>query len=39
VSYLLLADEHVFKCQSWDGLVDRLLWAREQRYRQAKGRR
>ena len=30
MSYLLLADGHLFKCQSWDGLVDKLVWARDQ---------
>lgn len=33
MSYLLLADDHVFKCRSWDGLVDLLVWARGQEYR------
>jgi hypothetical protein len=39
VSYLLLADQHVFSCPNWDALVDRLVWARGQGYATAKARR
>ncbi len=38
MSYLLLADDHVFKCRSWDGLADKLVWAHDQGYQSAKAR-
>jgi hypothetical protein len=38
VGYLLLADSRTYGCRSWDELVDRLLWAREQGFGQAKAR-
>jgi hypothetical protein len=30
VGYLLLADSHTYVCRTWDDLVGRLLWARDQ---------
>ena len=39
MSYLLLADDHVFKCRSWDGLADKLVWPHDQGYQSAKARR
>jgi hypothetical protein len=30
VGYRLLADSRTYGCGTWDDLVDRLLWAREQ---------
>jgi hypothetical protein len=38
VGYLLLADSRTYGCRSWDDLVDRLLWAREQGFSAAKAR-
>jgi hypothetical protein len=38
VTYLLLADSHTFRCESWNELVAKLVWARENGYRQAKAR-
>jgi hypothetical protein len=38
VGYLLLADSHTYVCGTWDDLVGRLLWAREQGFVKAKAR-
>lgn len=37
--YLLLADQHVYRCRTCDALVDKLVWGRDQRYATAKARR
>jgi len=39
VSYLLLADSHIFVCRSWDDLAARLVLARQEGYVTAKARR
>ncbi len=39
MSYLLLADSHIFKCRTWDALAAKLVWARGEGYRVAKARR
>jgi hypothetical protein len=39
VPYLLVADHSVYRCRSWDQLVERLVWAHRQGYRSAKARR
>jgi hypothetical protein len=39
VAYVLLADSHVFRCRTWNELVVKLAWARENGYRQAQARR
>lgn len=36
--YLLLADQHTYRCRNWDQLVGRLVWARGNGYRTAKAR-
>lgn len=38
VGYLLLTDSHTYVCRTWDDLVGRLLWAREQGCVEAKAR-
>jgi hypothetical protein len=38
VGDLLLADSHIYVCRTWDHLVGRLLWAREQGCVKAKAR-
>ena len=38
VGYLLLADSHIYVCRTWEDLVGRLLWAREQGFVKAKAR-
>jgi hypothetical protein len=38
VAYLLLTDDEVFACRSFDGLAAKLLWAREQGYTEVKAR-
>jgi hypothetical protein len=38
VAYLLLADSHTFRCKSWNELVAKPVWARENGYRQAQAR-
>jgi hypothetical protein len=38
VGYLLLADSNTYVCRSWDDLVGRLLWAREQGFVKARAR-
>jgi hypothetical protein len=35
---LLFADSHTYVCRSWDDLVGRLLWARDQGFVKAKAR-
>jgi hypothetical protein len=37
--YLLLADSHTYVCRTWDDLMARLVWAREQGYASAQARR
>ena len=37
--YLLLADEHTYRCRNRDQLVQRLVWAHKNGYRAAKARR
>jgi hypothetical protein len=39
VPYLLLADDHTYRCRHWDQLVERLVWAHQNGYRTAKERR
>ena len=39
MSYLLLADSHIFVCRTWDELAARLVWARQEGYAKAKARR
>jgi hypothetical protein len=39
VAYLLQADDHIYRCRSWDQLAERLLWAHRQGFRSAKARR
>jgi hypothetical protein len=36
--YLLVADDHTYVCRGWDALAQRLAWAREQGYKNAKAR-
>ena len=36
--YMLLAAKHSYGCRTWDDLVDRLVWARDQGYTSAKAR-
>jgi hypothetical protein len=38
VGYVLLADSHTYVCRTWDDLVGRLLWVREQGFVKAKAR-
>jgi hypothetical protein len=38
VGFLLLADSRTYVCRTWDDLVSRLLWAREQGCVKAKAR-
>ena len=38
-SYLLLAENSVYHCRSWDDLAERLVWAHRERFRSAKARR
>jgi hypothetical protein len=38
VAYLLLTDDEVFACRSFDGLAAKLLWAREQGHTEVKAR-
>jgi hypothetical protein len=38
VAYLLLTDDKVFACRSFDGLAAKLLWARERGYTEVKAR-
>jgi hypothetical protein len=38
VGYLLLADSHTYVCRTWEDLVGRLLWAREQGFVKPKAR-
>jgi hypothetical protein len=35
----VLADSHTFVCRPWDDLAARLVWARQEGYRNAKARR
>ena len=37
--YLLLADDHTYRCRNWDNLAQRLWWAHRQGFRSAKARR
>ena len=37
--YLLLTDEHTYRCRNWDQLVERLVWAHRSGYTTAKARR
>ena len=37
--YLLLADDHTYRCRNWEQLVERLVWAHQNGYRTAKARR
>ena len=39
VAYLLLADDDVFSCRSFDALAAKLVWARGEGYATAKARR
>jgi hypothetical protein len=39
VSYLLLADDRVYRCRNWDDLTERLVWAHPQGFTSAKARR
>jgi hypothetical protein len=38
VSYVLLADSKTYGCRTWEDLVGRLLWAREEGCARAKAR-
>jgi hypothetical protein len=39
VPYLFPADDHTYRCRSWDDWANRLLWAHRQGFRSAKARR
>jgi hypothetical protein len=39
VPYLLIADNETHRCRTWDQLVERLVWARQNDYTTAKARR
>ena len=39
VAYVLLADSHTFTCRTWDDLTARLVWARNEGYKQRRARR
>jgi hypothetical protein len=39
VPYLLRADDHTYRCRSWEQLVERLVWAHRSGYTTAKARR
>jgi hypothetical protein len=38
VPYLLFADDHTYRCRSWQQLVERLAWAHRSGYATAKAR-
>ena len=37
--YLLLADDHTYRCRNWDDLAERLVWAHHRGFRSAMARR
>jgi RecB family endonuclease NucS len=38
-AYLLLADDHTYRCRDWDQPVEKLLWAHQSGCTTAKARR